>query len=120
MVALSQLHANSGIHHVFTGTEGTAHAEHGIFIRAVECAYRYGMSIFVVAVTGCEIPLIIRVEIKGMKGCQCCSARSYTVHTGSQFAYFIGYIFDILRRRDAGNGIGAAVITSEVQRIPAK
>ena len=78
------------------------------------------MGIFVVAVARCHIPLVIRVEIQRMEGCQCRCSRSYTVHTGSQFAYFIGYIFDILRGSDAGNGISAAVITSEVQGIPVK
>ena len=120
MVALSQLHADSSIHHVFSSSEGASHAEHGVFIGAIECAYRYSMGVFIVTVAGCHIPLVIRVEVQRVEGCQCCRSRSCTIHTGSQFAYFIGYIFDILRGSDAGNGISAAVITGEVQGIPAE
>ena len=120
MVALSQLYADSGIHHVFSSAERASHAEHGVFIGTVECAYRYCMGVFVVAVAGCHIPLVIGVKVQRMESRQCCRSRSCTVHTGSQFAYFIGYIFYILRGSNAGNGISAAVITGEVQGIPVK
>ena len=78
------------------------------------------MGVFVVAVAGCHIPLVIGVKVQRMESRQCCRSRSCTVHTDSQFAYFIGYIFYILRGSDAGNGISAAVITGEVQGIPVK
>ena len=96
MVALSQLHADSGIHHVFSSPEGASHAEHGVFIGTVECSYRYRMGVFVVAVAGCHIPLVIRVEVQRVEGCQCCRSRSYSVHPVAQFIDGSSYVVDCL------------------------
>ena len=96
MVALSQLHADSGIHHVFSSPEGASHAEHGVFIGTVECSYRYRMGVFVVAVAGCYIPLVIRVEVQRMEGCQCRCSCSYSVHPVAKFIDGSSYIVDCL------------------------
>ena len=68
--ALSNLEAQAGVEHVFTVAEVRAQAEHGIFIGTIEGAESHTVGIAIIAVTDSEVPLVIRVEVQWMKGCQ--------------------------------------------------
>ena len=70
MVAAADFQADAGIDHVFTATEAAADAEHGVFIRPIVESDSCRIGTAVVTVTGCEIPLIVRVEVQRMERCQ--------------------------------------------------
>ena len=73
MVMLPKLEGHTSIYHIFTAAERAAYGKHGIFIGPVEGTYSYCMGIFIITVTCCKIPFIIRIKILGMKSRQCCS-----------------------------------------------
>ena len=66
----------AGVNHVFPIAESTADAEHRIFIGTIEGTDSNSVFTTIVAITGCKVPLSVRVEIQRMQGRQssCASA----------------------------------------------
>lgn len=73
MVMLSKFKGHTGIYQVLPSAKAATYRQHGIFIGPVEGTYSYCMGIFIITVTCCKIPFIIRIKILGMKSRQCCS-----------------------------------------------
>ena len=63
---------NTGVDHVVTVAESAAEAEHHAFIRPVEHAYSRCCFTAVVAYTGSELQLVVRVEVHRVKRRQSC------------------------------------------------
>ena len=84
VVALADLEADTGIDHVFPAAEGTTDAEHRVFIGTIVSADSYGTGIFIIAITGCEIPLVIWIKVQRMEGCQGSGTGTDAVDAGTQ------------------------------------
>ena len=91
MVMLSKLEGHTSIYHIFTAAERAAYGEHGIFIGPVEGIYSYCMGIFIITVTCCKIPFIIRVKILRMKSGQSSCSCTNPVHPVIQFRKAVPY-----------------------------
>ena len=61
---------NTCIHHVLAVAEGSAYAQHNLFIRTIECAYRSSVFALVVAVACCKGQLVIGIEIHRVQRCE--------------------------------------------------
>ena len=74
--ACANLKGYAGVDHIIVVAEGTANTEHGVFVRTVECTNSNSVFTTIVAITGCKVPLSVRVEIQRMQGRQssCASA----------------------------------------------
>lgn len=84
MVALADLEADAGIDHIFPAAEGTTDAEHRVFVGPIVSTDSYGTGIFIVAITGCEIPLVVRIEVQRMESCQGSGTGTDAVDAGTQ------------------------------------
>ena len=91
MVMLPKLEGHTSIYHIFTAAERAAYGEHGIFIGPVEGIYSYCMGIFIITVTCCKIPFIIRVKILRMKSGQSSCSCTNPVHPVIQFRKAVPY-----------------------------
>ena len=58
------------INHVLAVAEGSAYAQHNLFIRTVECAYRSSVFALVVAVACCKGQFVIGIEIHRVQRCE--------------------------------------------------
>ena len=67
---MANLEAQAGVEHVFTVAEVRAQAEHGIFIGTIEGTESDAVGIAVITIADSEVPLVIRVEVQRMEGCQ--------------------------------------------------
>ena len=57
------------VHHVLAVAEGSAYAQHNLFIRTVECAYRSSVFALVVAIACSKGQLVIGIEIHRVQRC---------------------------------------------------
>ncbi len=80
LIALSKFHREAAVHHIAVIPHGPAQVEHGPFVGAIEESHSSSGGITVIAYAGCEIPLIIRIEVQRMKGSQQGSAGAYLIN----------------------------------------
>ena len=111
LIALSKFHREAAVHHVAVIPHGPAQVEHGPFVGAIEEAYSSSGGIAVIAYAGCEVPLIIRIEVQRMKGSQSGGTGAHLVDAIAQFPYPAVEIVDIL-------GIGSHLIIQNRQILP--
>ena len=114
------------VHHILAIAEGSAYAQHNLFIRTVERTYRSSVSALVVAVACCKGQFVIGIEIhrvqrceSGSTGANLVNAAAEVVNTMIQFAEMLSefsMLFivlclacDIVNRQSAYFFIGVAV-----------
>ena len=75
---------NACIHHVLAVAEGSAYAQHNLFIRTVECAYRSSVFALVVAVACCKGQFVIGIEIHRVQRCESGGTGANLVNTAAE------------------------------------
>ena len=95
--AAAEFEADAGVNHVFPAAEAATDAEHGIFVRAIVGTDSDCIGAGIVAVTSCEVPLVVRVKIERVEGCQSGCASTDAIDAAIQLVERMAQAVDVFR-----------------------
>ena len=80
-----------------SAAEAATDAEHGVFVRTIVGTDRDRIGAGIVAVTSCEVPLVVRVEVERMESCQRGCTSTDAIDAAVQLVERVAQAIDVFR-----------------------